>query len=297
MIYVKGLKDNNIILKVQPCETINNIKQKIKDKENISPNKYSITFNDKELNDNKTLKDYNIQKESMLKLILREPISLLVKTLNGENIPFEFQLCDLVKDVKKKIKEKEGIPSEQNILILYNGIKLENENILSDYNIQKGSLLELTQGIKILIKKKFIGKIITLEVMSSDTIENIKKLIEEKEEVSIENQILYLDKKELDNKNTLAYYNIKNEMSLELMWFFQLFFKTLTGKTITLDGLNLLNTIGYIKEKIQDKEGIPPELQRLIFNGKQMEDNKTLFDYNIQKSSTISLVMRLRGGI
>lgn len=133
--------------------------------------------------------------------------------------------------------------------------------------------------------------------MSSDTIENIKKLIEEKEEVSIENQILYLDKKELDNKNTLAYYNIKNEMSLELMWFFQLFFKTLTGKTITLDGLNLLNTIGYIKEKIQDKEGIPPELQRLIFNGKQMEDNKTLFDYNIQKSSTISLVMRLRGGI
>ena len=297
MIYVKGLKDNNIILKVQPCETINNIKQKIKDKENISPNKYSITFNDKELNDNKTLKDYNIQKESILKLILREPISLLVKTLNGENIPFEFQLCDLVKDVKKKIKEKEGIPSEQNILILYNGIKLENENILSDYNIQKGSILELTQGIKILIKKKFIGKIITLEVMSSDTIENIKKLIEEKEEVSIENQILYLDKKELDNKNTLAYYNIKNEMSLELMWFFQLFVKTLTGKTITLDGLNLLNTIGYIKEKIQDKEGIPPELQRLIFNGKQMEDNKTLFDYNIQKSSTISLVMRLRGGI
>ena len=273
------------------------IKQKIKDKENISPNKYSITFNDKELNDNKKLKDYNIQKESILKLILREPISLLVKTLNGENIPFEFQLCDLVKDVKKKLKEKERIPSEQNILILYNGIKLENENILSDYNIQKGSILELTQGIKILIKKKFIGKIITLEVMSSDTIENIKKLIEEKEEVSIENQILYLDKKELDNKNTLAYYNIKNEMSLELMWFFQLFFKTLTGKTITLDGLNLLNTIGYIKEKIQDKEGIPPELQRLIFNGKQMEDNKTLFDYNIQKSSTISLVMRLRGGI
>lgn len=133
--------------------------------------------------------------------------------------------------------------------------------------------------------------------MSSDTIENIKKLIEEKEEVSIENQILYLDKKELDNKNTLAYYNIKNEMSLELMWFFQIFIKTLTGKTITLDGLNLLNTIENIKEKIQDKEGIPPELQRLIFNGKQMEDNKTLFDYNIQKSSTISLVMRLRGGI
>ena len=228
-----------------------------------------------------------------------ELMQIYVALPTGDVITLEEEASNTIKHVKEKIQAKEGIPSDQQLLIISTRQRckeLTNDSLLSDCSYDSNSSSQLRLVLRLGMLIYINGKSSTLEVQPLDTIQNVKAKIENRVNVPIDQQTLYFQDKQLLDGCTLHDYNVHNESTLYLALTFrggmEVFVRTPTGKTITLE-VEPSDTIENLKIKIQYKEGIPID-QQMLMSGREplLKASHTLSDYNIQEESTLDLVVK-----
>lgn len=226
-IFVKTLR-KTITLCIEDYEVIGSLKQKIQNK-GIPSDQMRLVFAGKQLENDKTISTYNLQRESTLHLVFSLPggsgMQIFVNTFDGRTILINTSSSDTIGDLKHKIYDKESIPAEMQRLV-FSGKYLQNGNTLCQYNIQSNStihlLLRTNHGAKIYVNilakdGKVLRRGINLQYNASDTVKKIKQIIFDLENFLPGQQTLFFNGNELKKNNqTLAEYHISENDNLIL---------------------------------------------------------------------------------
>jgi ubiquitin len=144
----------------------------------------------------------------------------------------------------------------------------------------------------------FYGQVLTLNLTEEESVESVKAKIESKEDIPSDQQLLFFAGQQLEDEKQLSYYRIgvdtTRHLVLRLRDGMKIFVKTLSDKTIEVQ-VDPGETIEIVKVKIHEQEGISPCDQRLLQDGRDLADLRTLSDYGIKHKSTLQLDLHLGG--
>lgn len=294
-VCIKSVKGEKVIIDVQPTEKVEKVKTKIKEILNIEENQQRLIFDGQQLDDNLELFDYSITNgsEILLAPLIKSRFQIFIKIKCSQKFSIDVDKSFRIKDVKEIINEKEGIDINKQRLFMDNK-QLDDDKSLESLSIKKDSILNLIviseDGMMIFVKTNK-SKYIPLEVHQSDLIEDIKKQINEKEGLLIDHFDLFVFDKRLDVAKKIQDYDIKNGQSIflatKLDGSLKLFVK-FNNERIPID-VEPNFSIEDVKNQILYKRGIPIENQKLIFDGKTLENDKKIQDYSIEGCSLLDL--------
>lgn len=332
-IFVRTLAGKVMSLRVGMSDTMGDIKAKIQRTEGVACGQQRLLLKGKPLDDSVILRDYNIETESTFYLALMPslliddgnslqtnstrsrqirdatatPKYLYVRNLLGKTISIGFHPSDTIRTLKTKISAKEGIPVDHQKLI-FHGRNLDDEEIVERCNIEQESNLQLALTIPgeeklcSVFIRILTGKLLTVELPCSAKVIELKERVHTLEGLPPAQQKLVLDGVELADEATLDSYHLSMHTTLQLMIAIpeentsrDIFITTPLGKIVTIN-VSLGESVREVKAKISKKEGILPAQQKLIFRGKELEDNRLLADCGIERESHLVMIQHLELG-
>ena len=284
--------NQTITLAVDPDDSIANLKSIINAKKGFPVDEQGIVCNGRELEDDRTVSDYNIPNKSTLNLVLRVnghnrmEVTILTEARGPEaTYTLAVRPTETILEVKLKIRDMTGVPPHKQILNFADR-ELENTRIISDYNIRNDSVIYLVEKIEVCLVFSSTQERMALELRPKDTVESVKEKIHAKIKISPYRQILQFNGELLDDVHSLNYYNIENKSTLFLYLAVEIFVKMSTGIDVRFK-LIKSNTIKNVKERIQLSQDIPCDMQRLHYLRRLLEDKYTLSDYSIKNGSVL----------
>uniref|UniRef100_UPI00398E6E65 uncharacterized protein isoform X1 n=1 Tax=Pristiophorus japonicus TaxID=55135 RepID=UPI00398E6E65 len=304
-IFLKNEKGKISTHEVLPSETVKAFRARVQRQEGVPPNQQRLMYEGKQLEDGRSLSDYNIQSQGTIFLLLRlrGGMRLQVKFMTGEFIELEIDPSIQVSTLKMKISEKTGVPKFQQRLVVQNGssVELKDDRRLSDYSVYPSDgimlIVKNEERIQIFLKNDK-GKISTHEVLPSETVKAFRARVQRQEGVPPNQQRLMYEGKQLEDGRSLSDYNIQSQgtifLLLRLRGGMRLQVKFMTGEFIELE-IDPSIQVSTLKMKISEKTGVPKFQQRLVVqNGSSVElkDDRRLSDYSVYPSDGIMLIVK-----